>query len=60
MKRRSPSDHGTAMDAINFVLDEPKMSCDETTFLRCWRDGNLSEWPEFYAWLDLHEGEAQP
>ncbi len=42
-------DHGTAVQAINYALDhEPD---DGMTFLKAWREGDLGEWPEFYAWL---------
>ena len=52
------SDHGTAQDAIDFVLDGfytfdkvPGYGKAEL-FLENWRDGALDEWPEFYPWLD--------
>ena len=51
---RSLSDHGTAEMAIDYALDhEPDM--DPGTFLRKWREGDLSEWPEFYVWLATAE-----
>lgn len=43
-------DHGTAVQAIDFALDIMRND-DPETFLRCWREGDLEEWPEFYAWL---------
>lgn len=49
-------DHGEAQDAIDFVLDELRDFTD--TFLRCWREGDLREWPEFYLWLDAREDPA--
>lgn len=45
-------DHGTASDAISFLLDVQQAPGEETTFLRCWREGNLDEWPEYYEWLN--------
>lgn len=46
---RTYGDHGTAMQAINFALDH--LSIERDTFLKCWREGDLDEWPEFYVWL---------
>lgn len=48
--RRPFGDHGDANDAIEWALDHAP-AFDEVSFLRCWREGNLGEWPEFYAWL---------
>jgi len=47
---RAPGDHGTAMRAIEYALDvvEPDGTA---SFLEHWREGDLDEWPEFYAWL---------
>jgi len=51
---RTPGDHGSALDAIDYALDhEP--DGDAATFLRRWREGDLSEWPEFYEWLAKRE-----
>lgn len=47
---RPVGDHGTALQAVNFALDHED-SGDTNTFLRCWREGDLAEWPEFYEWL---------
>lgn len=49
-------DHGTANDAIEFALDDPKSVldrdlCNMEGFLKSWRCGNLDEFPEFYQWL---------
>lgn len=54
---RPLGDHGTAVDAINFAVDEvPFGECPEPdTFLRAWREGDLEEWPEFYEWLAKEE-----
>lgn len=50
---RSFGDHGTAQEAIDFALDAMG-SVDGwavATFLRCWREGDLESYPEFYLWL---------
>jgi hypothetical protein len=44
-------DHGTAAQAIEFALDSGDSYFEVDTFLRHWREGDLDEWPEFYAWL---------
>jgi hypothetical protein len=46
-------DHGTALQAINWVLNHggPDARCEIEAFLKNWMEGNLDEWPEFYAWL---------
>jgi hypothetical protein len=44
---------GTALEAINYALDastgdgEWFGSSERMDFLEAWREGNLSEWPEF-------------
>jgi hypothetical protein len=49
---REVGDHGTALQAINFVLDRDKSDpFDKLEFLTAWREGNLDEWPEYYTWL---------
>ncbi len=50
---RPVGDHGTALDAINFLLDAGTDygPGEETLFLESWRTGDLGEWPEFYEWL---------
>lgn len=50
---RPYGDHGTAMQAIEFALD--KLQVERDTFLNSWREGDLDEWPEFYAWLSAAE-----
>lgn len=51
---RAPGDHGKTTDALDFALDWTV--CDDSeTFLRCWREGDLKEWPEFYTWLAVRE-----
>jgi hypothetical protein len=57
MMARAPHDHGEATDAIDYALDELRDFTD--TFLRCWREGNLTEWPEYYAWLDKREADLK-
>lgn len=54
---RPLGDHGTANDAIDFVLDGGTEIApgEETTFLAAWREGDLEEWPEFYPWLAKRE-----
>jgi hypothetical protein len=52
---RPLGDHGAAQDAIDFLLDHRQAPGEETEFLRCWREGNLEEWPEYYAWLASRE-----
>lgn len=47
---RPYGDHGTALDAINWLLKQGYEE-DAQVFLRCWYEGNLAEWPEYYAWL---------
>lgn len=47
---RPYGDHGTATDAINYALSR-ETGGDAATFLYCWREGNLDEWPEYYGWL---------
>lgn len=53
---RPAGDHGKASDAIAFALDVADLETPE--FLRAWREGDLDEWPEFYAWLHEREGRA--
>lgn len=48
-------DHGTALQAITFVLDINRTH-EKLAFLRSWRCGDLAEWPEYYAWLKTPEG----
>lgn len=46
---RPVGDHGRAEDAINFAIDQ--LDAEQDTFLRAWRSGDLSEFPDFYDWL---------
>lgn len=49
---RPLGDHGTANDAIDYALDGGGEAWTQTVeFLTAWRDGDLSEWPEYYRWL---------
>lgn len=52
---RAPGDHGTPAQAIEFALDKlgPYDRVDD--FLLLWREGNLVEFPDYYAWLEEHE-----
>lgn len=51
-RRERPGDHGEAMDAIDWTLDHcPDGGVEAYTFLKCWREGNLDEWPDYYFWL---------
>lgn len=50
---RIVGDHGTAEDALEFILEGGHAPGEETEFLKAWRDGYaFEEWPEFYAWLE--------
>lgn len=45
-------DHGTANQAIDYTLTPGvDLGCPAEDFLRCWREGDLEEWPEFYDYL---------
>jgi hypothetical protein len=47
------SDFGSAQQAIDWSIDHnPDGDLESEAFLRCWREGDLDEWPEFLAWLD--------
>lgn len=60
MAKRKPWDHGTAEQAIEWALDHnPDGEIEAATFLRRWQQGDLAEWPEFYAWLDAGLAEAR-
>jgi hypothetical protein len=52
---RPYGDHGTHNQALDYALDHyprlPDGDGDPATFLRAWREGDLDEFPEFYAWL---------
>lgn len=50
---RAWGDHGTASEALEYALDHGDGDlCNMEAFLRCWREGDLEEWPEFYSWLN--------
>lgn len=56
--QRPIGDHGTAQDAIDFVLAHCRtLECE--TFLRGWREGWLEEWPEYYVWLADREAKRK-
>jgi len=43
---------GNAQDAMDYALDVVFPAGNEgDTFLRSWREGDLSEWPEYFTWL---------
>lgn len=48
--KRPYGDHGTALQAIDFALDELR-EIDASCFLYDWRCGDLLAWPEYYEWL---------
>lgn len=50
---REFGDHGTGEQAVEYALDHgPSWGCEwSVAFLQAWREGNLDEFPEFYAWL---------
>ena len=50
--KREPWDHGTAQQAIDFLLENSQAPGEEAEFLKAWNEGALEEWPEFYDWLD--------
>lgn len=52
---RPLGDHGPAQAAIDYVLATRFPPGEESSFLRCWREGDLDEWPEFYPWLQRWE-----
>lgn len=49
---RPLGDHGTALQAINWALHHAGSDLGELhAFLTNWLEGNLDQWPEYYAWL---------
>ena len=50
---RPYGDHGTGEQAIEWALDHgPSFACEYgDAFLRAWREGDLAEYPDYYAWL---------
>lgn len=48
--------HGTASQAIEWVLHVNK-DLQHEVFLKSWQEGDAEAcWPEFYEWLDKQEG----
>lgn len=46
-------DHGTAQQALHWIMHvaddtDPYNTLD---FLKCWEEGDLTDWPEYYTWL---------
>lgn len=56
--QRPIGDHGTAQDAIDFVLAHCR-TVEAETFLLHWRMGDLTEWPEYYVWLADREAKRK-
>jgi len=58
---RPIGDHGTALQAIDWVLNKggSDARCEMEVFLKNWMEGNLDEWPEFYAWLSATAKEGE-
>lgn len=55
---RPIGDHGTALDAINWLLDVADPYDDNSEFLHCWREGDLGDWPDYYKWLNSKENKS--
>ena len=49
---RPIGDHGTAYSAIRFAMECEHDLANRDAFLRAWTDGDLTEWPEYYGWLE--------
>ena len=49
---RPIGDHGTAHSAIRFAMECEHDLANRDAFLRAWTDGDLTEWPEYYGWLE--------
>jgi hypothetical protein len=47
------SPYGDAGDALDFALDHINDAYERTDFLEGWREGDVSEWPEFFSWLHI-------
>ncbi len=57
--KRGMSYCGTAMEAINFALDlSLRDDAEAIVFLNDWREGDLTEWPEFE--FEPHPSAALP
>lgn len=52
---RPIGDHGTAIQAIEYATEQYAVMGQEREFLKCWLEGNLDDWPEFYGWLKKKE-----
>lgn len=54
---RPVGDHGTANQAIAYMLDEHEADPgNQVEFMRAWREGDLAdEWPDYYQWLERQE-----
>lgn len=50
---RPLGDHGTAIQAIEFATINACFEAYE--FLKCWMEGDLDYFPEFYEWLKKKE-----
>ncbi|BBF79895.1 hypothetical protein [Asticcacaulis excentricus] len=48
---RKFGDHGTADQAVRFAFARDYSHHEIGEFIEAWRNGDLSEWPEFYEWL---------
>jgi hypothetical protein len=45
--------NGDAGDALDWALDHLNDSYERTDFLECWREGDVSHWPEYAHWLSV-------
>ena len=52
---RPYGDHGTADDAVAFILNYRGGDIEAESFLRYWDVGDLRAWPEYYSWLAARE-----
>lgn len=44
-----PANCFAPLNAINFALDKLDDALSAQTFMSAWREGDLSEWPEYVA-----------
>lgn len=50
---RPIGDHGTHIQALEYMLERMEADpANQVEFIRAWREGDLEEWPDFYAWLE--------
>lgn len=49
---------GNAGDAIDFAIDHIEDPFERTDFLDAWREGAVSEWPEYARWLQVQRDGA--